>query len=172
MTFINKLYFSFRNSFACRLPRFYNFCETKKSVVKFMIAGCIAGGTHLVFLAIFYDLFNWPIVLSTSIAFISAFVTSFSLQKLWTFRDFSQKRAVRQFSLYIINAFFTLNVNGFLMHLLVDRYSIWYLFSQIIVNISLGVYNFFIYRFLVFRKQKNEINCKQEKIRASAGDLA
>jgi hypothetical protein len=78
MTFINKLYFSFRNSFACRLPRFYNFCETKKSVVKFMIAGCIAGGTHLVFLAIFYDLFNWPIVLSTSVLpLFLAFVTVF-----------------------------------------------------------------------------------------------
>lgn len=73
--------------------------------------------------------------------------------------------------MYIVNAFITLNINGFLMHLLVDQYEIWYLFSQIVVNVIIGTYNFFIYRFIVFRKQ-NEIDSEQEKIRSSAGDVA
>jgi len=168
----DDLYFKFRNYFSYHWPRFYNLCETKKSVLKFFIAGSFAGATHLIFLAIFYDLINWPIILSTSLAFILSFVVSFSLQKLWTFRDFNQKKAFGQFSVYFLNALLVLNVNGFLMHLLVDRYRVWYLFSQIVVNIFLGAYNFFIYRFLIFRKQKHEISCEQKEIGSSTGDLA
>lgn len=171
MTFINNLYFRFRNWFSYHCPRLYNLCERKKSAVKFFLAGCFAGTANLVFLALFYDLLNWPIVLSTSLAFIASFLVSFSMQKLWTFRDFSQRKAIKQFGLYIVNAFVTLNINGFLMHLLVDEYRVWYLFSQIVVNVVIGTYNFFIYRFIVFRKQ-NETNSQQEEIGSSTGDVA
>jgi putative flippase GtrA len=171
MKLVNNFYFRFRNNFAYYTPRLYNFCDTKKSAVKFFFAGCFAGMTHLVFLAIFHGWFSWPIVLSTSIAFIGSFLVSFSLQKLWTFRDFSQKRTISQFGMYILNAFIALNINGFLMHLLVDKYGVWYLFSQIIVNVSIGVGNFFIYRFIVFRK-KHEVNCQKKEIGSVARDVA
>jgi len=172
MTLVNKLYFRFRNFLAYYLPRFYHFCETRKSAVKFFLAGCFASATHLVFLAIFYDLLKWPIIWATSLAFIFSFIASFSLQKLWTFRNFSQKKAIGQFIMYIINALISLNINGVLMHLLVDRYAIWYLFSQIIVNVLIGFYNFFVYNLIVFRKKKNEINSEQKEVGASAGNVA
>lgn len=172
MTKINDFYFKFRNLFALRAPRVYHFCDRKKSIVKFMVAGCFAGGSHLIFLAIFYDFINWPIIPSTSFAFIISFVISFSLQKLWTFRNFSQKKVVKQFSIYLLNAFLALNLNGIFMHLLVDNYDVWYLFSQIIVNLVIGAYNFFLYRFVIFKPQKNEISSQEKEIRTSAGDVA
>ncbi len=171
MTLVNNSYFRFRNWFAYHCPRLYHLCERKKSAVKFFLAGCFAGTANLVFLALFYDLLNWPIVLSTSLAFIASFLVSFSMQKLWTFRNFSKKKTIGQFSLYILNAFITLNINGFLMHLLVNEYEVWYLFSQIIVNVSIGIYNFFIYSFIVFRKP-NETDSQKEEIGSGAGDVA
>lgn len=128
-----------------------------------MIAGIVAGMTQLTFLAFFYDLLDWPIVLSSSLAFVLSFLVSFSLQKTWTFRNFSQKKVIKQFSLYIVNAFISLNINGFFMHLLVEKYGILYLFSQILVNVCLGAYNFFFYRLIVFRDKKHEVDSTQNK---------
>ena len=49
------------------------------------------------------------------------------------------------------------------MHLLVNQFGIWYLFSQVIVNLFLGSLNFFIYKFIIFRHD-DEINCEQEPL--------
>jgi hypothetical protein len=37
------------------------------------------------------------------------------------------------------------------MHVMVNRLSIWYLLSQIIVSSIIGLYNFLIYRFVIFK---------------------
>jgi len=141
-------------------------------VVKFFIAGCFAGTTDLVFLFIFHSLLHWPIVVSTSLAFIFSFVVSFTMQKLWTFRNFNHDKTAGQFILYIINAFITLNLNGIMMRSLVINHHIWYILSQIIVNVSIGTYNFFIYRWIVFKIDKDEISNKQKTIGSEPGDVA
>jgi putative flippase GtrA len=159
MPLLNKLYFQFRHFFSGRFPKIYCLCENYKAVVKFFISGCLAGGTDLIFLFIFYDLFNWGLVVSTSAAFVLSFLVSFTLQKFWTFRNY-RKEMFSQLFLYILNAFIGLNVNAFLMHLLVNRLHIWYILSQIIVNIFLGVYNFLVYKFIIFKNEKHEVNCQ------------
>lgn len=159
MSLLNHLYFKFRHFFSSRLPKVYFFCEKQKAIVKFFISGCFAGGTDLVFLFIFHGLFHWGIVFSTSLAFILSFLVSFTLQKFWTFRNYDHKRAIHQLLLYVVNAFIGLNINGFLMHLLVNRFGIWYILSQIAVNLFLGFCNFLIYKFIIFRHEKHEIDC-------------
>jgi len=42
------------------------------------------------------------------------------------------------------------------MHLLVNRYQVWYLLAQIIVNLALAVSNFLVYKFIVFKINKDE----------------
>ncbi len=159
MSLINDLYFKFRRFFSSRWPRLYDFCNRHKSVIKFFFAGCMAGGADLVFLFILHGLFRWGLVFSTSAAFILSFLISFTLQKFWTFRNFRQDKVVGQLCLYVLNAFIGLNLNGFFMHTLVARYAVWYLLAQLIVNVVIGVWNFLVYKFLIFRTDKNEIAC-------------
>jgi len=159
MPLLNDLYFKFRHLFANHFPKIYCFCENRKAIVKFFIAGCFAGATDLVFLFIFHGILKWGIVVSTSAAFVLSFLVSFTLQKFWTFRNYN-KGMVGQLALYIFNAFIGLNINGFLMHLLVNRYHIWYILSQIAVNLFLGFCNFIIYKFVIFRNNKNEVDCQ------------
>lgn len=173
------LYFKVRNHFASHFPKSYCLCDKYKTFVKSFFAGFLAGTVNLILLFIFYRILDLSIVLSTSVAFISSFVISFTLQKLWAFRNFSQKKAAGQFTLYIINAFIELNLNGFFMYILVNEHEIWYLFAQLLVNAVLGTYNFFIYRYIVFRKEhslpdeeKNEINHEQKIVGRDAGNLA
>lgn len=169
---INRLYFKFRNFLASRFPKVYCLCENRKSVVKFFIAGSLAGGTDLVLLFLFHGVFKWPLVLSTSLAFVFSFLVSFTLQKLWTFRNFNQDKVLGQFILYILNAFIGLNINGFLMYYLVNKFGIWYIFAQIVVSLTIGVYNFIVYKSIVFKIGKNETNHKQKTFGPSAGNVA
>ncbi|MFA5023644.1 MAG: GtrA family protein [Patescibacteria group bacterium] len=160
MPLINKLYFRFRHFFSDRFPKIYCFCDNRKSIVKFFIAGCFAGATDIVFLFLFHGLLKWELVLSTSLAFVLSFLVSFTLQKFWTFRNYDEKETVNQLFLYILNAFIGLNINGFLMHLLVVKFNIWYILSQIMVNLFLGFCNFLIYKFIIFRNTKNAVGCQ------------
>lgn len=164
MPLLNNLYFKFRHFISHNYPKIYSFCDTKKSLVKFFLAGCLVGLNDLIFLFLFHGIFKLGIVISTSSAFILSFMVSFSLQKFWTFRNYSQRFAISQMILYFLNAFIGLSVNGVLMHYFVNEINIFYLLSQIIVNLILGVYNFFIYKFIIFKIGCYEINCQKEAI--------
>lgn len=172
MPVINRLYFKVKDFFSARLPKIFQVCERHKSVVKFIFAGSSAAAVDLLFLYLFHGLFKWGLVLSTSLAFILSFIVSFTLQKFWTFRNYSQKKIPVQFVLYIANAVIGLNLNGIMMHYSVNKMHVWYLLAQILVNVIIGFYNFFIYKFIVFRHQKNENHRPPETITASPGDLA
>ncbi len=172
MPLINSLYTKFRIWFNSSWPKIYTVCNHRKSVVKFFFAGATAATVDLFFLFLFYGVFKWELVFSTSLAFILSFIVSFTLQKFWTFRNYCQKKMPVQFVIYITNAFIGLNINGFLMHTLVYNVGIWYLFSQVIVNFTIGVYNFFIYKFIVFRSTRYENNCEEKTATGSTGKLA
>lgn len=156
MPFISNYYLKFRNYFSVNFPKIYNFCDSRKSIIKFFIAGCFSGGADLILLFIFHGLLKMNIVLSTSLAFILSFLISFTLQKLWTFRNYSQNKIVHQLLVYVLNAFLGLYINGLLMHLLVNRYQVWYILAQIVVNLTIAVWNFIVYKFIVFKIGKNE----------------
>ncbi|MCF7860418.1 GtrA family protein [Patescibacteria group bacterium] len=156
MSIINNLYKRFGKFFASSYPKIFNFCEKRKAIIKFFVAGSSAAAVDLLALYLFHGLFRWEIVLSTSLAFLLSFFVSFSLQKLWTFRNYNNKRLAHQLVLYIGAAFISMNLNALAMHLLVNNWQVWYLLAQIIVNIFLGVINFFTYKFIVFRHIKDE----------------
>lgn len=156
MNKINCLYFDFRNKFACHLPATYSFCEKRKVFFKFFIIGLINGALSLFLLYLFHDILKREVVFSTTASFILSFVFSFIFQKRWTFRDENKFNNVRQIPSYAVNVIITLNANGFLMYLLVNIFGWWYLFSQVLVNITISVYNFFVYKYVIFKK-KDEI---------------
>lgn len=153
MNKINNFYFNFRNKFACCLPALYSFCEKRKMLVKFFVIGSINGILSLFLLYFFHDILGKEVVFSTTASFILSFIFSFIFQKNWTFRDAGHTNSMRQMSSYSINIFITLNVNGFLMYLLVNIFGWWYLFSQVLVNIAISIYNFFVYKYLIFKKR-------------------
>jgi hypothetical protein len=65
----------------------------------------------------------------------------------------------RQLVLYMLNAFLSMNINGFGMHFLTITLGVWYLFSQLAVNAVLGILNFYIYKFIIFRND-DEVICE------------
>lgn len=153
MNKINSLYFKIRNKFAYKTPVVYNFCEKRKLFLKYSLIGTINGTLGLLLLYLFHDVLNLNIVPSTSFSFLICFSISFIFQKYWAFRN-KKKHSLSQLPFFGVNAFIGFLLNGFFMHLLVNVLSWWYLLSQIFINISIGIYNFFVFKYLIFKKNK------------------
>ena len=163
MTLLNSFYQKFGWLVKKISPKLYCRFFEKTSLAKFFISGGIAGSIDLIFLFLFHGVLGLGVVISTSIAFLISFFASFYLQRVWTFDSKENKKVPRELVLYMLNAFLSLNINGLSMHFLATRLQIWYLLSQIIVNVVLGMLNFFIYKFIIFRHD-DEINCEQEQV--------
>lgn len=153
MKLVNDYYFKIRNKFAYYYPAFYYLCDEKKSFVKFALVGSVNGVFSIFLLFLFYDIFAFNLVFATSSSFILSFLLSFFLQKNWTFRDDRPKNSFRQGLIYSFNILIGLNMNAFLMHLFVFNFGLWYLFSQIVVNLIISIYNFLVYRYIIFKKK-------------------
>lgn len=163
MPVVNRFYNLIHGNFKNHFPKLYCYCEGRKSFFKFFLAGSLASTTDLIFLFLFYGVFDLNIVLATSLAFLLSFIVSFSLQRHWAFRNHDDKGIPKQLVLYLLNAFLSLNINGVGMHFLVNELHVPYLLAQIMVNLSLGGVNYIVYKSIIFRnEQDDETNCKQE----------
>ncbi|MDD5072011.1 MAG: GtrA family protein [Patescibacteria group bacterium] len=150
------IYRSCKKIFNSVCPNIYSWLEKYKLIVKYIISGGTAAVVDLGCLYIFTDVFGIWYVISASLAFVVAFLISFSLQKFWTFRDNGRKKIYRQISLYFIVGVVNLLFNAGGMYLLVDKFGIMYISAQIIMGILLGSGSFLIYNFIIFEKKRIE----------------
>lgn len=130
------------------------YCNKKIiKIVKYLIAGGSAAVVNLFILYVLTEGFHVWYLYSAILAFFCALGFSFSLQKLWTFQDFSAKKISNQAFLYSVIALFNLLVNTSILYFLVEYCRIWYLFSQIIAGLMVASYSFFIYNFVIFKRK-------------------
>lgn len=148
-----RYYYYLRKFLIKQYPNYFRFLNKYKDVIKYIITGVLATLTNLFFLFLFYEFLELRIILAVPFAFIIAFIVSFSLQKLWTFRNYSKKRLIRQLIYYFSFALFGLFLNTSLMYYLVEVLAWWYLLAQLLVTIFLAGINFFVYKFIIFYKK-------------------
>ena len=86
------------------------------------------------------------------ISFCCAAVVSFTLHKYWTFRKHSLKNLTREIALYLAIAIFNSAINGGLLFVFVQWFSIHKLFANIISNSIVALWSFFIYKYITFKK--------------------
>jgi len=143
-------------------PGLFRVYSRRRSLIKFLAVGSFTGFLDLVGLFIFHRLLNLLIVEAATLAFIVSFLITFSLHRYWTFHCQPSRR---QYLLYSANIFLCLNLNALLMHVLVNRLSIWYLISQVLANGIIGLYNFLMYRFVIFKPY--DTSCLQKPAASS-----
>ena len=135
-----------------RFPRLYRFFFTYRRVVKYLASGGMAA---LVDLALLFALTEWVrlyYILSAALAFIIAFMVSFTLQKFWTFGDHDTEEIGRQAFLYFTVSFANLIINTALMYIFVEYVHLFYMLSQIIAGLLIAISSFFIYRRFIFHR--------------------
>ncbi len=122
-----------------------------KKYLKFFISGSLAALVNLGMLYVFHGVLEIPVVLAASLSFVLAFVVSFTLQKFWTFADMGSERIYGQLSRYLLVGLFGLWLNAFGIHILTERFGVFYLLAEVFLTIVLAIFNYFLYR-LIFRK--------------------
>lgn len=121
-------------------------------LARYVAAGLTGAGTQISLLYIFTDIVKIWYIYSSIIAFISAIIVSFLLQKFWTFKDGSTKKIHHQAIKYLVTAISGLIANTALLYLFVDLLGLWYIFAQIVIGGLIMVFNFLMYKFFVFKK--------------------
>lgn len=134
--------------------------KKRKEFIKFLIAGGISTAVDFFFVYLFFDVMKIRIMISAALAFLFAFFASFYLQKFWTFRDDSKKKMGRQMFQFLILGLCGLVVNSIGMHILVEIYEVWYVFSLVLIVGGLAAINFFIYKFIIFKKEHRSLKKK------------
>lgn len=125
------------------------------TVLKYIVSGSVASGVMFLSLVFFREVLDIWYLYSSTLAFVLAFITSFLLQKFWTFQSRAGADAPRQLMLFLIVSLASLGVNDLGMFVLVDKVGVWYFIAQVIMTTLIAAFSFFTYRaiFLV----KNEI---------------
>lgn len=130
------------------------FVQKYAQFVRFVIAGSTAFAVNIVALYFFTEFLGIYYLFSTILAFFVALTVSFTLQKFWTFQDASRDRLHVQIPVYASMQFMNVTLNVALMYVFVEYLHIWYLFSQVIISLSLALVVFFVNKFYIFKKRE------------------
>ncbi len=134
------------------LMHFENKYSALYKVFRYVVAGGTAAAVNIGYLYLFTDIFGIWYIISSVFAYIIAFLVSFTLQKYWTFRDYSTDRMAKQSITYFIVGFINLALNTLLIYLFTDIVGLYYIVSQIIAGVLIACISFFVYKNIIFSK--------------------
>lgn len=135
---LTGLLFSARSS----LRRFAMFCAV----------GASGTAVNLAVLYALTDLAGVFYLLSAAVAFCAAVTSNFLLNRLWTFREEGRGASLAgSYAKFVAVSTAGLALNLVLLYFLVDRFHIWYIFSQVISILVVTVWNYMGSRAWAFR---------------------
>lgn len=120
--------------------------------IKYIFAGGTAALVDLVILYFLTDIIGLWYMFSAIIAFVLALLTSFILQKFWTFRDPTLRRIKKQAIIYAVIGTLNFILNPILLYVFVEKLHVWYMLAAIIVMGTLAIANYLINKFITFKK--------------------
>ena len=134
------------------MEKFHNFSLYlyNHRIARFLFSGGFATATNIGLLFVLVHFFYVWYLLAAILSFIVAGIVSFIMQKFFTFNDYTRHKINQQTSLYLGVQIFNLCFNTLLMYVGVDLLHIQYLIAQVLISGSMAVYNFFVYKHLVF----------------------
>ncbi|OGY90845.1 MAG: hypothetical protein A3H70_03890 [Candidatus Komeilibacteria bacterium RIFCSPLOWO2_02_FULL_48_11] len=140
---------------AAHFPVVSKLLNRHKTGVKYLFAGGTAAAVNLMLLYVLTDIIGVWYLTSSVVAFIASFITSFVLQKFWTFRDPGLGRIKKQFAIYIVLGAINFFSGPALLYVFVEVFHIWYLFGQVLAMGLLAAANYFINKFVTFKKDSS-----------------
>jgi len=121
-----------------------------KTLLKYNTSAVIATLVDYTLFIVLSEIFNVWYLLSSVIGLVAGGVTSFLLERSWTFNKTGgklSKQAVRYFITWIISI--VLNSAG--LYIMVEYASVQYIISKIIVSALVGIgFNFLMHKHFVF----------------------
>lgn len=133
--------------------RIFDKLKTFKRIILFLISGGTAATFQLLVYVFLSRSLNFQYLYASSIAFVSALILSFILQKFVTFSNINMLLIPRQFFLFSILAVFNLGMNILFMYAFIEIIGIHDIFAQATTMVVIAIWSFFIYqKFIFFHK--------------------
>lgn len=142
------------------MGRLINILYRNRIYIKFALSGSVSVLTEMIIITILTEIVGLYYVISAAFAFAAGFTVSFCLQKFWTFRHSNRKKIIKEIAQYLAVAVIGTIINVKLIYLLVEcfrqshhiKYD--YIVFQALVGSAIGLLNYLIYRFIIFKKNK------------------
>lgn len=128
--------------------------STHGIIFRFIVSGGVAAVIDLGVLYLLTAYAGFHYLTSVVIAFIIAFIASFTLQKFWTFRDHSIQNIHQQSIFYFAIALGNFFLNTYLVYVSVEKIHIHYLVAQILVGGMIACLSFVLYKYVIFAQQE------------------
>ena len=101
-------------------------------------------------LFILTSIINIHYFVSGIIAYCLGMITNYTLNKKYNFKN-KDKKIMRQFSVFFIIASIGLALNQIILWILVEFFTIWYLFAKVISISIVMFWSFFAHKLITFR---------------------
>lgn len=111
-------------------------------IFKFGIVGVIATIIDFLFLYIFKEICNLPLIVSNTLSFCVSVIYNYIASVKWVFNINEEKDPKKNFVLFIVFSVIGLLLNDFIMWITTDKLNIYYMLSKIIATLIVMVFNF------------------------------
>ena len=126
--------------------------------ILFGFVGVVSLGIDLGVSALLYYSLHTPVYFASAIGFLSAFFFNFPMNRKRVFHHSSIDRFTLhiQVIFYAILCLFNLFVTAILVDVMVNTLSIPIQYSKVFVALLIALWNFFIFKFYIFSKYKED----------------
>ena len=139
------------------LLRLQNYMEDRvQRIARFIVAGGSAATGNFALLYTLTEYFHIWYLASSLVAVVAGFITSFILQKFWTFKNKRLDRVHIQAMLHASLSIVNIILNTVLLYTLVEYVHLWYIAAQFFISGGLAFGNYFVYRLHIFPEISGE----------------
>lgn len=124
--------------------------------LRYLVGGGTAALANLATLFVLVHYLHLWYLSAAVLSFIIGMLTSFVMQKFFTFSDHRQGPVRRQAALHIGIQVFNLGLNTVLMYVGVSLLGVPYLLAQFLISASMAIYSFLFYKHVVFVERYTE----------------
>ena len=110
--------------------------------IKFGVVGALGTIVNISILYFLTEFFNLYYIISEIFAFSASVLNNYILNKLWTFKENIKKEFAVKYIRYTIICLLALIINLSILIILVEFFSIWYIFAEILAIMGSFLINF------------------------------
>ncbi len=125
--------------------------------IRFIVSGGIAALCNFGSLYFFADIVGLWYLHASMLSFCIAFLSSFFLQKYWTFKSDQVRNISFQLPLSLGVALVNLCVNTLLMYCFVEYGGVHYFIAQVITAVIIAIETYLIYKNFIFAYEDEEL---------------
>jgi dolichol-phosphate mannosyltransferase len=123
-----------------------------KQLIKFAFVGAIGTIINLSILYILTEFFHVYYIFSEMVAFSTAALNNYILDKIWTFKEEIGDQIIKKYFQFITISLLALVVNISILFILVEVYLVWYIYAEIGAICCAFLINFFGNKIWTFNK--------------------